>query len=114
MIKEVETELNVLEKQFFSGHVRFGIEHGKIVSMAITTKLDNAVTNTDYLFEEIKKLFPDENDFYGSLDYNLNFGRIITSNYSTTFQGEQLAARLRQNQGREVKQCKSVKVVAKK
>lgn len=109
MYKEVETELKVLEQRLFSGHVKFGIEHGSITSMSITSKLDtSAYTNAGNWQSEVVKLFPEENDFYGSLDFNFNFGKMLSAIYSTSFQGEQLKSRLRTNQ------CRSVKVVVKK
>ena len=114
MFKEVETELSVLEKQLFSGHVKFGIEHGTVLSMTISSRIDSAVNNEINMFNELKKNFPDEEQFYGNLDYNFSFGRVLTANYSTTLQGELLASRLRTHQGREVKQCRNVKVVVKK
>ena len=109
MYKEVETELKVLENRLFSGHVKFGIEHGSITSMSITSRVDTtAYANSGNWKNELDKLFPEEKDFYGSLDFNFNFGKMLSAIYSTSFQGEQLNNRLRTNQ------CRSVKVVVKK
>lgn len=116
MFKDVQTELDHFKNQFFTGHVKFGMEHGTITSMTITSKVElNAISKiTNDLDAEIVKMFPDENDFYGNLDFNFDFGKIISNSYSTNFQGEQLRERIRKHQGREVKQCKNVKPVENK
>lgn len=109
MYKEVETELKILENNLFTGHVKIGIEHGSITSMSITSKIDTTTyANSNNWQIEVKKLFPEESDFYGSLDFNFNYGKMLSALYSTSFQGEQLKSRLRTNQ------CRSVKVVVKK
>jgi len=110
MFDEIKTELKVLKKQLFTGHVRFGIEHGIIMSMAVTTKIDTREEklNLEDYENLLVKFSGNEESFYGSLDYNLKFGEVINFNWSVNLQGEQLRERLRTNQ------CRSVKVVVKK
>lgn len=113
MYKELEIEVATFQKQLFTGHVKFGIEHGDIITLYITTKLELSNNNTIDIHHEIEKIYPEEKEFYGSVDYNFQFGKIVSSSYSVNLQGEQLKARLRKNQGREVKQCKNVNIAAK-
>lgn len=114
MYKELDAELKLLQQQLFTGHVRFGIEHGDIASMSITSKIEPTTNGLSDISNEIKKLYPEEKDFYGSIDFNYSFGKQLSANYSVSLQGEKLKERIRNNLGREVKQCRNVKVVAKK
>lgn len=113
MYREIELEINNLMANLFTGHVKFGIEHGAIQQITFTTKLENTPNTMTNIESEIKKIYPDEKQFYGSIDYNIAFGKVLSSNYSVTLQGEQVKSRIRNNEGREVYQCKSVIVVKK-
>lgn len=103
MYKEITTELNRLEKQLFTGHVRFGVEHGDIVSMSVTSKVEPVSNMTEDIFKEIQKFCDDEKQFYGAIEYNFSFGKIIHSNYSVSLHGEMLKERLRKTQGKIVR-----------
>lgn len=109
MFSEIETELNVLEKKKFTGYVKFGVEHGSVMSMSITTKVEPTVSGIVTNWQkEITEIFDDENEFYGSVDFSFNFGRKVSCNFSTTLHGEQLKSRLRKNQ------CRNVRTVVRK
>lgn len=100
VFSEIETELKVLENKKFSGHVKFGVEKGKVVSMSINT-----------LFEPNKKLYDlkteilnicQEEEFYGSVEFNLDFGIVVSNSWYISMNGEILQSRLRKNQGRKI------------
>lgn len=114
MYKEIQTEVNYLSDSFFTGIVRFGIEHGMITSMYSSTKAESISCNNQDVYKEIRKLYPEEKEFYGNVEFVFNFGKVISSNYNVVLQGEQLREKLRKHAGKEVLQCKNVNDVAKK
>lgn len=114
MYKELDAELRYLTQQLFTGHVRFGVEHGDIVSMSITSKVEPTTNGLSNIESEIQKLYPEEKDFYGAIDFNFSFGKQLSANYSVSLQGERLKERIRKNLGREVKQCRSVRIAEQK
>lgn len=113
MYKEIEAELQLLSKEMFTGYIRFGVEHGDITSMSVTTKVEPVAHFINNLKSEIEKFCADEKEFYGAIEYVLSFGKITSCNFSISLHGELLKARLRKTQNKEVKQCKSVRVVAR-
>lgn len=114
MYKEIDAEIKAFENELFTGHVRFGIEHGDIMSLSVTTKLEPASSYIYDMEKEIARFCADEKDFYGAIEFNFSFGKITGNNYAVSLHGELLKARLRKTQNREVLQCKNVKVVVKK
>jgi len=110
MYEELQTELKVFTKEKFTGHVKFGIEHGSITSMVINTRPENEINRLKKTFDEqLQDICSESQDnFYGTLDYNFEFGKITGFNWCMNLKGEELKARLRKNQ------CRTVKVVTKK
>lgn len=108
MYKEIDSELIRLTRNLFTGHIRFGIEHGLLTSMQITSKVDNLmIYNESNWKSAIESQVPVETDFYGSIEFNFSFGKLISFNYFVQLQGEQLKKRFEENQ------CRSVKRVVK-
>lgn len=114
MYKEIQTEVKYLGDSFFTGIARFGIEHGSITSMYTSTKTESVNCNNQDVYKEIQKLYPEEKEFYGNVEFIFNFGKVISSNYNVVLQGEMLREKLRKHAGKEVLQCKNVNVVVKK
>lgn len=107
MYYQIKTELKYYRLAGFTGHIKFGVENGKVVSESISTKLEQSpgVTNSDY--ELILQSIADAR-YYGSIDYNLNNGFITNMNYQKNWQGENLQKKI------EADKCKSVIVVEKR
>lgn len=109
LFEDIKKELRYLENIHFTGHLKFGIENGEIVSESITTKIDNTIFNNSNDVEiDIKKFYPVESETWGTVDYNFNFGRVVSSYFSINLQSEKLKERKR------LLSCRSVKVVVKK
>lgn len=110
MYKELKIELESFQKERFTGHVKFGIEHGKITSLVINTRPEYEMNRLQKSFDEqLKDLCEESNEnFYGTLDYNFDFGSISGFNWCINLKGEELAERLRKHQ------CRTVKIVTKK
>lgn len=108
MYQEIKSELRNLKLTNFSGHIKFGVEKGKVVSLTITTKKElnpYQLKNRDF-DGQLLKLHDD--NFYGAIDYNLENGEVESFNWQSTFQGDKLKEHL------EAIKCKGVKVVVKK
>lgn len=106
MYTSIKTEIKNFEKQFFSGHIKFGIEKGSIVSEVVSS---NIIYGSDSGFNFRANLLEISDDnFYGTVEFDLNFGSVMNMHWSRTFNGEDLKKRLSENK------CKNVKVVVKK
>ena len=82
MYKEIDAEIKAFENELFTGHVRFGIEHGDIMSLSVTTKLEPASSYIYDMQKEIERFCADEKDFYGAIEFNFSFGKITELNES--------------------------------
>lgn len=107
MYNSIKSELRHYKVIKFTGHIKFGIENGKVVSETVSTKLEPSPGLTDSNFDAALQSIADDK-FYGSIDYNLNRGIIESMNYVRSWQGETLRAKIEGNK------CKNVYVVAKK
>lgn len=106
MFAEINAELKKLEECHFTGHVRFGVEHGSIMTINLTNKFDMTVTQLVGWQEEILRQCESENLFFGAVEFNVNFGRVTSVIYYVTISGESLQKR--------IQKCKNVRVVVKK
>lgn len=106
MYTSIKSEIKNLEKKLFSGHIKFGIEKGSVVSEVLSS---NIIYSSDFDFNFNSNLLEIADDnFYGTVEFDLNFGSVINMHWSRTFNGEDLKKRLSENK------CKNVKVVVKK
>lgn len=111
MFTEIENELKVLETRCFTGTAKFGIERGEIHAYYLTSKVDTStiINSQKDIKPDLIRLYPDENEFYGSIEYYFKFGKIVASNYSVSFQGQQLVDYMKR-----AKTCRVVKIAVKK
>lgn len=106
MYTSIKSEIKNLEKKLFSGHVKFGIEKGNIVYEIVSSNIIYG-SDSDFNFDLNLLEIADDN-FYGTVEFDLNCGSVINMHWSRTFNGEDLKKRLSENK------CKNVKVVVKK
>lgn len=104
MFTAIKSELSVLRKKKFSGHVKFGIEGGQVVSESISSTVEKKISKID--LDTLN--FENEASFYGTIEYDFDFGVIVNYSWNRTFKGDDLKNRQRENQ------CKSVRYVIKK
>ena len=110
MFETINNEIKNLSEKLYTGHVKFGIEHGLVTSIAFSTKNEQNPKKLDWE-HEICSLFPESKDIYGSIEFDFSFGKLNSCNYVLSLRGEDLANYIRAN---SVKKCRTVKIVAKK
>ena len=88
LIAKIDAVVKTYQEKKFTGHLKFGIEKSNIVSFTELSKCEKSeIVNAD--FE--KQLFEICNDLvYGSIEFDLVFGKIERLNYCKSFNGENL------------------------
>lgn len=94
MYETIKSELRHFSSKCFTGHIKFGIEKGQVVSESISTKREQFAdcSNKEYENELLKIA---SNDFYGSVEYDFDFGRITAIAWATTLKGDDLRERIK-------------------
>lgn len=107
MYTTIKSELKNFSSKCFTGHVRFGVEKGQVVSEIISTKREQFADCSSKDFDGELMRISSEN-FYGSVEYDFDFGRVAAFAWSSIIKGDELKERIRINK------CRSVRIVAKK
>lgn len=107
MYTTIKSELKNFSSKCFTGHVRFGVEKGQVVSESISTKREQFADCSSKDFDSGLMEISSEN-FYGSVEYDFDFGRIVAFAWASIIKGDELKERIRINK------CRSVRIVAKK
>ncbi len=107
MYTTIKSELKNFSSKCFTGHIRFGVEKGQVVSENISTKREQFAdcSGKDFDNELLKISAP---TFCGSVEYDFDFGHIVAVAWSATVKGDELKERIRVNK------CRNVRIVAKK
>ena len=93
MLAEINQQIELFIKDNFTGHIKFGIEHSKIVSLTINSRVEfNESENRDFNKKLIELCSTD--DYFGSIEFDLEFGTVKRLNYIKTINGISLQKRL--------------------
>lgn len=104
MFQDVKNELRVLKHENFTGHVKFGIEKGRIVSLSHNNRFMPDDKTCD--FSELEKIYCD--DFWGVIEIDIVNGAVVNVFWMQNFKDDNLKQRLEKNK------CRYVKFVEKK
>ena len=100
LIAEINAVVEKYQDKNFTGHIKFGIEKSKIVSiteLSVCEKTELVNANWD------KQLFEICSDLcYGSIEFDLILGKVERLNYCKSFNGEILKQKLGDMQCRNV------------
>lgn len=93
MLAEINSQIDLFIKDNFTGHIKFGIEHSQIVSLTINSRQEfNESENKDFNKKLIELCSTD--DYFGSIEFDLEFGAVKRLNYIKTINGASLKKRL--------------------
>lgn len=92
MINLIENEVEGLKLEKFSGIIKFGIEHGKIVSIVISSS--KVLNKTEIDYHRSLNILLDDILFFGQIEIELYFGKVVDFRYSQTFKGDELKRKL--------------------
>lgn len=92
LIAQIDAVIKTYQEKNFTGHLKFGIEKSNIVSITELSKCEKSeLNNADFK----KQLFEICNDLsYGSIEFDLVFGKVERLNYCKSFNGEMLKKKI--------------------
>lgn len=107
MYTTIKSELKNFSSKCFTGHVRFGVEKGQVVSESISTKREQFADCSNKDFDSELRRISSET-FYGSVEYDFDFGHIVALAWASIIKGDELKKRIMINK------CRSARIVVKK
>ena len=89
LIAEINREIEKLRKINYTGHVKFGIERSKIVSMTINSHLEKSDKDNSDFTKKLTSLcmIP---EYYGSIEFDLVLGEVERLNHCISLNGQVL------------------------
>ena len=89
LFAEINREIEKLEKISYTGHVKFGIEKSKIVSMTINSHLEKSDNDNSDFNKKLTTLcmIP---EYYGSIEFDLILGKVERLNHCISLNGQVL------------------------
>ncbi|MBQ3641934.1 hypothetical protein II906_08445 [bacterium] len=93
MLAEINSQIDTFIQDNFTGPIKFGIEHSKIVSITINSRQEfHESGNKDFNKKLIELCSSD--DYFGSIEFDLELGEVKRLNYIKTINGASLIKRL--------------------
>ena len=89
LLAEINKEIEKFEKSGFTGHVKFGIEKSKIVSMTINSQYEKS-ENDNSDFEKKLLTLCAIPEYYGSIEFDLRLGKVERLNHCISLNGQVL------------------------
>ena len=89
LFAEINREIEKLQKINYTGHVKFGIEKSKIVSMTINSHLEKSDNDNADFARKLTTLcmIP---EYYGSIEFDLRLGKVEHLNHCISLNGQVL------------------------
>ena len=92
LIAEINAVVEKYQNKNFTGHLKFGIEKSTIVSITELSKCEKSeLLNADFA-KQLVEICTDL--VYGSIEFDLVFGKVERLNYCKSFNGEILKKKL--------------------
>ena len=89
LLAEINREIEKLQKVFYTGHVKFGIEKSKIVSMTINSHLEKSDNDNSDFSKKLTTLCAIP-EYYGSIEFDLVLGKVERLNHCISLNGQVL------------------------
>ena len=93
LFAEINAEVEKYKAKSFTGHLKFGIEKSKIVSMTVNSRLEESNNDNDDFDNKLIEICSNTN-FFGSIEFDLILGKIKRLNYCMSFNGQNLKEKL--------------------
>ena len=89
LLAEINREIEKFQRNSYTGHVKFGIEKSKIVSMTINSRLEKSDRDNSDFGNQLSTLcrIP---EYYGSIEFDLVLGKIERLNHCISLNGQAL------------------------
>lgn len=89
LFADINREIQKLQNCSYTGHIKFGIENSKIVSMTINSRLETSNRpNAD--FEKQLQTLCANPEYYGSIEFDLVLGKVERINHCISLNGSVL------------------------
>ena len=87
LLAEINKEIEKLQVAGYTGHVKFGIEKSRIVSITINSHLEKSdIDNSD--FQKKLTTLCSIPEYYGSIEFDLRLGIVERLNYCISLNGQ--------------------------
>lgn len=86
LFAEINNEIEKFQKSRYTGHIKFGIEKSKIVSMTINSHLEKSDTNNSDFGKQLQTLCQIP-EYYGSIEFDLVLGEVKRLNHCISLNG---------------------------
>lgn len=93
LLAEINSVVKQYQDKFFTGHIKFGIEKSKVVSLTINSRLERSDNENAEYDKQLAELCS-VNNFFGSIEFDLIRGKLERLNYCMSFNGVNLAEKL--------------------
>ncbi len=83
---DINREVEKFKKSSYTGHVKFGIERSKIVSITITSKVEQSNRDNADFGRQLQSLcrIP---EYYGSIEFDFVLGKVERLNHCISLNG---------------------------
>ena len=89
LLAEINKEIEKFQRMNYTGHVKFGIEKSKIVSMTINSHLEKSDRDNSDFVNKLNTLcrIP---EYYGSIEFDFILGNVERLNHCISLNGQVL------------------------
>ena len=89
LFADINREIEKFQKSKYTGHIKFGIEKSRIVTMTINSHLEKSdYDNAD--FEKQLLTLCQIPEYYGSIEFDLRLGKVERLNHCISLNGQVL------------------------
>lgn len=92
LFAEINAEIKKYKAKAFTGHLKFGIENSRIVSITENSRLEKSDSTNGSFDKQLLELCSDT--FYGSIEFDLVLGEVERLNYCKSYNGQNLKDKL--------------------
>ena len=89
LIADISRELDKIQRAKYTGHVKFGIEQSKIVSITLNSHLEKSDRDNDDFEKQLTTLCQIP-EYYGSIEFDLIHGKVERLNHCISLNGQVL------------------------
>ena len=89
LFAEINREIEKFERSSYTGHIKFGIEKSKIVSITLNSRLEKSERDNSDFLNQLSTLCKIP-EYYGSIEFDLILGKIERLNYCISLNGQVL------------------------
>lgn len=92
LFADINAEVESYRAKNFTGHLKFGIEKSQIVSITENSRLEKSDNNNANFEKQLLEICND--NFYGSIEFDIVLGDVERFNYCKSYNGQNLKEKM--------------------